>query len=110
MFYDLESPYEFAKNVERVLHDKGIWHLEQHYLPLMLECNSYDQNCHEHLEYYSLKIIEKILKKANLKIHEIEINSVNGGSIAVTAVKEKNILKQSNPKLINYLLFRERPT
>jgi hypothetical protein len=42
MFYDLESPISFAREVESVLASGGVWHLEQSYLPSMLRLTSYD--------------------------------------------------------------------
>ena len=36
MFYDLEDPTEFAKQISDVLDDNGIWHFEQSYMPSML--------------------------------------------------------------------------
>jgi hypothetical protein len=53
MFYDLESPVSFARQIESILADDGVWHFEQSYMPSMLRMNSYDTICHEHLEYYS---------------------------------------------------------
>ncbi|PHQ78297.1 MAG: hypothetical protein COB66_09190 [Coxiella sp. (in: Bacteria)] len=63
MFYDLEAPISFAKQVEAILADDGIWHFEQSYMPSMLRLNSYDTICHEHLEYYSSKVIIELAKK-----------------------------------------------
>ena len=57
MCYDLEAPIEFAKQIETILADDGIWHFEQSYMPAMLRTNSYDTICHEHLEYYSLAVV-----------------------------------------------------
>ena len=54
MFYDLEAPLDFVREVAAILADDGIWHFEQSYMPSMLRMNSYDTICHEHLEYYSL--------------------------------------------------------
>lgn len=88
MFYDLESPQEFVNEIEQCLEKDGIWEFEQSYLPIMLKRNSYDTVCHEHLEYYGLKQIQYLLKKANLKIINIETNDVNGGSISITAAKK----------------------
>jgi hypothetical protein len=85
MFYDLPDPGFFARSIRENLDDDGIWHFEQSYLPLMLSTNSYDTICHEHLEYYSLSVIETILRQAGMKVIDAELNDVNGGSIAVTA-------------------------
>ena len=87
MFYDLEDPIAFAKEIEATLEDDGIWIFEQSYLPAMLRANSFDTICHEHLEFYSLKQIEWITKKAGLKVLEVEFNNINGGSFSITAAK-----------------------
>jgi NDP-4-keto-2,6-dideoxyhexose 3-C-methyltransferase len=87
MFYDLESPLEFMREIAGILHQKGVWVLEQSYLPLMLERNAYDTICHEHVEYYAFRQIEWMASRAGLKIVDVELNDANGGSFAVTAVR-----------------------
>jgi len=81
MFYDLEDPVGFSKSIKSVLADDGIWVFEMSYMPMMLAMNSYDTICHEHLEYYSLSVIENILKRAGLRLIRLDINNINGGSI-----------------------------
>jgi hypothetical protein len=85
MFYDLPDPVNFAKTIKNHLAENGVWHFEQSYLPEMLKTVSYDTICHEHLEYYTLNVIENILKSAGLEVIDVELNSTNGGSIAVNA-------------------------
>jgi hypothetical protein len=87
MFYDLENPQDFVNEVSSVLADDGIWYFEQSYMPLMLTTTAYDTICHEHLEYYALRQVEWLLTRANLKVIDVEVNAVNGGSFAVTAAK-----------------------
>ena len=87
MFYDLEDPAQFAREVADSLTEDGIWVFEQSYLPTMLSANSFDTICHEHLEFYSLKQIEWIASKAGLKVIDVSFNDVNGGSFSVTAAK-----------------------
>jgi len=55
--------------------------LELHYLPTMLEMNQFDAIVHEHLEYYSLAVIERLLAEAGLRVVRSELNDINGGSI-----------------------------
>ena len=43
--------------------------------------NLFDTICHEHLEYYSSKIIINIMKKHNLKVFDLKSNDINGGSM-----------------------------
>lgn len=92
MFYDLEDPSSFVKNIYKLLETKGIWIFEMSYMPDMLRLNSYDTICHEHLEYYSFSVIEKILAKNKMKIAKVKLNNSNGGSIRCYAVKECNFV------------------
>jgi SAM-dependent methyltransferase len=80
MFYDLEDPRQFARDVASVLADDGVWVIELSYLPFMLQKKSFDTICHEHLEYYALKQIDWMLEREQLQVHKIEFNDVNGGS------------------------------
>ncbi len=107
MFYDLESPLTFAKDVESILADDGIWHFEQSYMPTMLKNLSYDTICHEHLEFYSLQVVKNILEEAGLKILNVELNDINGGSFAVTACK-KEAIYEVNHESIDALLNEEK--
>ena len=90
MFYDLEDPIDFMRKIESVLADDGVWHFEQSYMPEMLRVNAYDTICHEHLEYYGLTQIHWMAKRAGLKILDVVVNDVNGGSFAVTVAKESS--------------------
>ena len=108
VIYDLDRPVEFANQIYEILQDGGIWHFEQSYLSLMLETNSYDTICHEHLLYLSLTDIQRILKEANFQLLDASINSVNGGSIAVTAIKTNEVINPS--PFVRYLLKVENET
>ncbi|MEW5992850.1 MAG: class I SAM-dependent methyltransferase [Candidatus Zixiibacteriota bacterium] len=107
MFYDLESPIQFAKEIESVLAEDGVWHFEQSYMPSMLRLNSYDTICHEHIEYYSLSVVKRILEQAGLRLIDVVMNNVNGGSFAVTAAKESNRALRANEAVIDWLLEQE---
>lgn len=85
MFYDLEDPVAFARDIRSVLSDDGVWYFEQSYMPWMLRSGAYDTICHEHLEYYSLTTIKRILDDAGLYLIDAATNAVNGGSISVVA-------------------------
>lgn len=81
MFYDLEHPRDFVADVAEVLAEGGIWVIELHYLAAMLERNSFDVIVHEHLEYYSLAVIERLVREEGLEVVAAELNEINGGSI-----------------------------
>jgi len=109
MFYDLENPVEFCGGIKNLLSESGIWTFEMSYMPEMLRLNSYDTICHEHLEYYSLAVIEKILKLAGLQIFDVSFNDINGGSIRCLATHAGNIKYNTaeNQRLINQIRGQE---
>jgi hypothetical protein len=106
MFYDLESPVTFVKDIEAILENEGIWHFEQSYMPSMLRTNSYDTICHEHLEFYSFKVVKNLLEVCGMKVVDVQMNSINGGSFAVTACKENASFKTNQP-IIEWMLKQE---
>ena len=108
MFYDLEDPTLFVEAIANNLDLNGIWHFEQSYLPIMLEKNSYDTICHEHLEYYTIESIILILEKYDLKIIDIELNSINGGSFALSVTHKDCKKYEPNENYINRLLDKEK--
>ena len=81
MFYDLEDPAAFVQDVADGLAEDGVWVMELHYLPLMLQQNAFDVIVHEHLEYYSLAVLERLFAEAGLEVVDGELNDINGGSI-----------------------------
>jgi len=106
MFYDLENPNIFAKNIKEILKPDGIWIIEMSYLPEMLKTHSFDTICHEHLEYYSLKALNYLMNQNGMYIFKIEFNSINGGSIRCY-IKHQECLLYDNTKyqkkIFNYL-------
>jgi NDP-4-keto-2,6-dideoxyhexose 3-C-methyltransferase len=87
MFYDLEDPTGFMRQIHEVLADDGVWVFEQSYMPTMLDTNSYDTVCHEHLEFYALRQIKWMADRVGFKIVDVEFNDINGGSFSVTVSK-----------------------
>lgn len=104
MFYDLEQPIEFVRSLKKLLAPNGIWVFEMSYMPAMLKLNSYDTICHEHLEYYSLTVLEKILEACNMKIVKLSLNQINGGSIrcfATHSTNNKYLIEEQSEELSN---------
>lgn len=106
MFYDLESPMGFMRDVHSALADDGIWVFEQSYMPTMLAMNSYDTVCHEHLEYYAMRQIKWMADRVGLVILDVEFNDVNGGSFSVTAGKVGSGIE--SPQVVTILAEEQR--
>ena len=113
MFYDLEDPMGFMREVHDVLADDGIWVLEQSYMPAMLKKRSYDMICHEHLEYYGLAQISWMAGRAGFRVIGVEFNEINGGSFEVILAKDTSayltagILMREPDSLEPYFAFAE---
>jgi 2-polyprenyl-3-methyl-5-hydroxy-6-metoxy-1,4-benzoquinol methylase len=101
MFYDLEDPVAFARSIKNILAPEGIWIFEMSYMPMMLKMTSYDTICHEHLEFYSLAVIEYILKKSGMKVFNVTLNDINGGSLRCYATHSTNFRYKNEHHLKN---------
>ena len=80
MFYDLEDPNLFLEDIKKTLQEGGVFVIQQNHLVDMLQLNAFDNIVHEHLEYYSLFSLERLLEKHGLTVFRVARSSVNGGS------------------------------
>lgn len=93
MFYDLEHPEKFITDIGEILDDHGLWVLQLSYTPLMLLQLAFDNICHEHIYYYSLCNIKKLLENSGFKIMDCQLNDTNGGSFRIYCMKQKGDCK-----------------
>ena len=97
VFYDLRSPNKFLSDVEELLDKNGIFLLEFADLASIVKLNMFDTFCHEHLEYYSLRVIHKMCKKNNLRVFDIKTNNINGGSTQIFICKKNGKYLTNHP-------------
>jgi SAM-dependent methyltransferase len=107
MFYDLENPLKFMREVASILDDDGIWHFEMSYLPELLRTMGYDTICHEHLEYYAMRQIKWMTDRCGLKILGAELNQINGGSFAVTTAHRSSSHPENIGRIEELLRYEE---
>lgn len=115
MFYDLDDPNEFVADVAKVLHPRGIWVIQQNYLPTMIANCSFDNISHEHLTYFSMTSLFSLLERHGLKIVDADTSSINGGCFR-TAVVHADFDVQTSPSVadlitteqVDYSLFTKR--
>jgi hypothetical protein len=99
MFYDMDDPNEFIRDVAAALDPDGMFIAQLMCLKNMLDTNDLGNICHEHLEYYSLKTLQYLYQKNNLEIIDIQYNTVNGGSYRIFArLQGSNVPKQPSAK------------
>ena len=68
VFYDLKNPNKFVRAIKKILGKNGIFVLEHTDLLCIIKKNLFDTICHEHLEYYSSKVIIEMMQKNQLKV------------------------------------------
>jgi len=90
MFYDLDEPISFLKDVSKVMEDDGLFIIQMSYTPLMIKQLAFDNICHEHVYYWGLTSMQKLLNKAGLKVVDAQVNDVNGGSFRLYIKKKKS--------------------
>ena len=105
VFYDLRDPNKFIKKIKKILDDKGVFVLEHVDLYYIIKNNIFDTICHEHLIFYSSKIIIEMMKNNGLKVFNHEYNEINGGSSRYYICHSKTNFKVS--KNIKKVLLRE---
>jgi SAM-dependent methyltransferase len=92
MFYDVDDPNDFVKQVKNVLSPDGVWLIQQNYLMAMLGFNTYDNISHEHIGYYCLTSMVKLLERNDLAVVDVYEDPINGGSF-ITVVRHSGISK-----------------
>ena len=107
VFYDAKDPNQFLKDVNKLLSEDGIFLLEHADLLSIMKLKMFDTICHEHLYYYSTKVIIDIVLKHNLRVFDLKRNNINGGSTQYFICK-KNSKYKTNYKPINKTLNEER--
>lgn len=83
------NTHDFVKGLKMCLEEDGLLMLEVHYAKKICEELQYDSIYHEHLCYFTLKSLEKLLERNNLFVHDIGESPISGGSIIAYAKKKK---------------------
>ncbi len=108
MFYDLDDPISFMRQIRALLSQDGVWVLELSYLPLLCTQLTYDQVCHEHVTYLSLSHMKWMMERTGLNILDVTFNDLNGGSFSIYAGRDDGPHKP-NAAGIQAILDSERP-
>lgn len=102
VFYDIDKPDEFCKNVYDILDDDGLWVMQLSHAGLMLHQLAFDNILSEHVYYYTLSSLQKILERNGFGVVDCQLNDTNGGSFRVYIRK-----KTSNLKLFSTQPYRD---
>jgi len=106
MFYHLDDPTKFARDVAECLDDDGAWIIQMAYLPAMLRTNMYDNIVHEHAGYYAAHHMKWLMEQVGLEVFDVMENDVYGGSFR-TFVKKKGNTRFAPTARYQKILQRE---
>ena len=106
MFYHLDDPTKFARDVAESLDDDGAWIIQMAYLPAMLRTNMYDNIVHEHAGYYAAHHMKWLMEQVGLEVFDVMENDVYGGSFR-TFVKKKGNTRFAPTARYQKILQRE---
>ena len=110
MFYDLDDPMSFVKDIKSILDADGIFIAQLMTLDPMIKKNDLGNLCHEHIEFYSYQSLKYLFEKSGLEIYEVTENDVNGGSYRIFArhYQSGSIDYQENVSIEDLLSFKDR--
>ena len=92
MFYDLEDPNQFIRDVAKALHPDGVFIAQLMCLKNMINLNDVGNLAHEHLEFYSIQSLAYLFGKYGLEIDDLEVNDVNGESYRLYVRHARNLI------------------
>jgi SAM-dependent methyltransferase len=83
VFFHLEELHSATKGVKRALKPNGVFVVQFLYMKSIIENLAFDQIYHEHLLYYTLATIEKLLNLHGLSGFDGYLSPIHGGSIVL---------------------------
>lgn len=90
VFAHIPEPVAIVKAIADMIGDDGVFINESHYFLSLVETLQYDTIYHEHLRYYSLKSMVRLLETAGLRVFNVKLIPTHGGSIRVYASRNPN--------------------
>lgn len=100
VFFHLEELDSVIKGINYCLKDEGIFVVQCMYAGAMVDNLNFDTIYHEHLCYYTLNSITKLLEKYNLYLEDATFNEIHSGSIIARFRKEKKEITKRTIELI----------
>jgi SAM-dependent methyltransferase len=81
VFFHLEELHSVADGIRQALRQDGVFVVQFLYMKRIVENLAFDQIYHEHLLYYNLQTIEKLLNRHGLALFDAYLAPIHGGSM-----------------------------
>ena len=85
VFFHLEELHSVTDGIRLCLADDGVFVIQFLYMKRIVENDAFDQIYHEHLLYYNVRTIDKLLRRHGLALFDAELSPIHGGSIIAHA-------------------------
>ena len=105
VFNHSDNPLEFIKSVAKILSSDGSFVFEQPYWFETIKSGKFDQIYHEHVSYFTVKSIVRLLSNAGMEICKAEIVDYHGGSLRIIAQKKES--QPSSSPEVKHLIEEE---
>lgn len=100
VFFHLEELHSFTEGVKNLLDPNGVFIVQFLYMKSIIKNVAFDQIYHEHLLYYNLSTLNKLLIKYDLEIFDAKLHEIHGGQM--TAYISHKGKRKKSKKLKNY--------
>jgi len=81
VFFHLEELHSVTEGIREALKDDGVFVVQFLYMKSIMENVAFDQIYHEHLLYYNLQTIQRLLELHGLAMFDCYLAPIHGGSI-----------------------------
>ena len=88
VFFHLEELNSVIKGINFILNDEGVFVAQFMYAGSMIDNGNFDTIYHEHLCYYTINSIEKLLNRYNLRLFDAVYNDIHSGTIIAKFCKQ----------------------
>lgn len=85
VFFHLEELHSVTSGIKELLLEDGVFCIQAIYLGEMIRSNKFDQIYHEHLTYWTLNSISRLLELHDLEIFDVSHLDIHGGSLEIHA-------------------------
>ncbi|GMV18591.1 MAG: methyltransferase [Polyangiaceae bacterium] len=103
----IDDVHEVLRGVKKLLAPDGIFYIENAYAVNTFAGGQFDQIYHEHLSYFTLRALSWLLRLHNMRLLDVKLSSIHGGSLMVAAVREDARRPASSSAVDQLLLFED---
>jgi methylation protein EvaC len=106
VFAHVPDIHGILRAVTTVLEQQGLFIFEVHYQGALVESIQFDTVYHEHIYYYSVTALQRLLGFHDLQIVDVKPIPIHAGSIRVTAARKESKWQQRS--IVDQMLLIEK--